>query len=78
MLQQRIISLQVVLSTCLCPAAAAAAAVTLTTRGAMIFYRKGARSVDKKTGKDIPYGIEDKINFAVFPGTLLVLVLGIW
>jgi hypothetical protein len=37
-------------------------------RGAMIFYRKGTRSTDKKTGKDIPYDIEDKINFAVFPG----------
>jgi hypothetical protein len=34
----------------------------------MIFYRKGTRSTDKKTGKDIPYDIEDKINFAVFPG----------
>jgi glycine hydroxymethyltransferase len=37
-------------------------------RGAMIFYRRGARGVDKKTGQDIPYGIEDKINFSVFPG----------
>ncbi|WIA20010.1 hypothetical protein OEZ85_005881 [Tetradesmus obliquus] len=36
-------------------------------RGAMIFYRKGSRGTDKK-GKDIPYDIEDKINFAVFPG----------
>lgn len=34
----------------------------------MIFYRRGARGVDKKTGKDIPYGVEDKINFSVFPG----------
>jgi hypothetical protein len=34
----------------------------------MIFYRRGARGVDKKTGQDIPYGIEDKINFSVFPG----------
>lgn len=34
----------------------------------MIFFRKGTRSVDKKTGKEIPYDIEDKINFAVFPG----------
>jgi len=37
-------------------------------RGAMIFFRKGERSVDKKTGKSIPYDIEDKINFSVFPG----------
>ncbi|KAF8063057.1 SHM1 [Scenedesmus sp. PABB004] len=36
-------------------------------RGAMIFYRKGVRSVDKK-GREVPYDIEDKINFAVFPG----------
>jgi len=36
-------------------------------RGAMIFYRKGQRGVDKK-GNPIMYDIEDKINFAVFPG----------
>lgn len=36
-------------------------------RGAMIFYRKGVRKVDKK-GKEIMYDIEDKINFSVFPG----------
>lgn len=36
-------------------------------RGAMIFYRKGVRGTDKK-GKEIMYDIEDKINFAVFPG----------
>mmetsp|Transcript_16664 Transcript_16664/g.31175 ORF Transcript_16664/g.31175 Transcript_16664/m.31175 type:complete len:499 (+) Transcript_16664:2-1498(+) len=36
-------------------------------RGAMIFYRKGVRSVDKK-GKETMYDIEEKINFAVFPG----------
>lgn len=36
-------------------------------RGAMIFFRKGIRSVDKK-GKEIPYDIENKINFSVFPG----------
>ncbi|XP_073469926.1 serine hydroxymethyltransferase, mitochondrial [Aquarana catesbeiana] len=41
-----------------------------TLRGArsgLIFYRKGVKSVDKKTGKDILYNFEDKINFAVFP-----------
>ena len=36
-------------------------------RGAMIFYRKGVRSVDKK-GKETLYDLENKINFAVFPG----------
>ncbi|XP_078065005.1 serine hydroxymethyltransferase, mitochondrial-like, partial [Mustelus asterias] len=41
-----------------------------TLRGAragMIFYRKGERSVDKKSGKPVMYDLEDKINFAVFP-----------
>lgn len=37
-------------------------------RGAMIFFRKGERKVDAKTGKAIMFDIEDKINFAVFPG----------
>lgn len=37
-------------------------------RGAMIFMRKGVRRVDAKTKKEIMYDIEDKINFAVFPG----------
>jgi glycine hydroxymethyltransferase len=36
-------------------------------RGAMIFYRKGVRSVDKK-GRETLYDLENKINFAVFPG----------
>jgi len=36
-------------------------------RGAMIFYRKGQKDVDKK-GNPIMYDLEDKINFAVFPG----------
>lgn len=36
-------------------------------RGAMIFYRKGVRSVNKK-GVETMYDLEDKINFAVFPG----------
>ncbi|CAM9161731.1 unnamed protein product [Sphacelaria rigidula] len=36
-------------------------------RGAMIFYRKGQRGTTKK-GVPIMYDIEDKINFAVFPG----------
>ncbi|KAI1259601.1 glycine hydroxymethyltransferase [Xylariaceae sp. FL1019] len=36
-------------------------------RGAMIFFRKGVRSHDK-TGKEINYDLEEKINFSVFPG----------
>jgi len=50
-------------------------AVTTTThkslrgpRGAMIFWRKGVKSVDKKTGQNIMYDFDDKINAAVFPG----------
>lgn len=35
-------------------------------RGAMIFFRKGIRKVTKK-GKEIPYDLESKINFSVFP-----------
>ncbi|RLV84470.1 hypothetical protein DV515_00016187 [Chloebia gouldiae] len=41
-----------------------------TLRGArsgLIFYRKGVRSVDKKTGKETLYDLEDRINFSVFP-----------
>nr|XP_005986325.1 PREDICTED: serine hydroxymethyltransferase, mitochondrial isoform X2 [Latimeria chalumnae] len=41
-----------------------------TLRGAragLIFYRKGVQSVNKKTGKEVMYDFEDKINFAVFP-----------
>lgn len=37
-------------------------------RGAMIFFRKGVRSTDPKTGKDIMYDLEGPINFSVFPG----------
>ncbi|CAB9519458.1 Serine hydroxymethyltransferase [Seminavis robusta] len=36
-------------------------------RGAMIFYRKGQKGTDKK-GNPIYYNLEEKINFAVFPG----------
>jgi len=36
-------------------------------RGAMIFYRKGQKGVDKK-GNAIMYDFEEKINGAVFPG----------
>lgn len=37
-------------------------------RGAMIFYRKGQKSTNKKTGAPIMYDLENKINFSVFPG----------
>ncbi|KAF6013819.1 Serine hydroxymethyltransferase, cytosolic [Brettanomyces bruxellensis] len=37
-------------------------------RGAMIFFRKGVRSVNPKTGKEIYYDLESRINFSVFPG----------
>jgi glycine hydroxymethyltransferase len=37
-------------------------------RGAMIFFRRGVRSTDPKTGKETLYDLEDKINFSVFPG----------
>lgn len=37
-------------------------------RGAMIFFRKGVRSLDKKTGKEVMYDLEGPINFSVFPG----------
>ena len=36
-------------------------------RGAMIFYRKGVKGVDKK-GNEIKYNLESPINQAVFPG----------
>jgi glycine hydroxymethyltransferase len=37
-------------------------------RGAMIFYRKGVRKSDQKTGKELLYDLEGPINFSVFPG----------
>ncbi len=33
----------------------------------MIFYRKGVRSVNKKTGKETKYTLQQDIDFAVFP-----------
>lgn len=36
-------------------------------RGAMIFYRKGQKSIGKN-GKPIMYDYDSRINFAVFPG----------
>jgi glycine hydroxymethyltransferase len=37
-------------------------------RGAMIFFRKGVRSVNPKTGQEVLYDLENPINFSVFPG----------
>ena len=37
-------------------------------RGAMIFFRKGVRGVEPKSGKEIVYNLEGPINFSVFPG----------
>jgi len=37
-------------------------------RGAMIFFRKGVRKVDQKTGRETLYDLEGPINFSVFPG----------
>ncbi|CAG8520401.1 4083_t:CDS:2 [Diversispora eburnea] len=36
-------------------------------RGALIFYRKGTRTIDKK-GKNVVYDLENLINQSVFPG----------
>eukprot|EP00210_Caulerpa_lentillifera_P009090 g8671.t1 len=36
-------------------------------RGAMIFYRKGQKTTDKK-GNPVMYDFDEKINFTVFPG----------
>jgi glycine hydroxymethyltransferase len=36
-------------------------------RGAMIFFRRGVRSIDKR-GTSINYDLEERINFSVFPG----------
>lgn len=37
-------------------------------RAGIIFFRKGVRSVDAKTGKETLYNLESLINQAVFPG----------
>lgn len=37
-------------------------------RSGLIFYRKGVRSVNAKTGKELLFDLEQKINGAVFPG----------
>ncbi len=37
-------------------------------RAALIFYRKGVKEVDAKTGKEVLYDFERRINEAIFPG----------
>lgn len=37
-------------------------------RSGLIFFRKGVKELDKKTGKEVLYDFETKINNAVFPG----------
>jgi glycine hydroxymethyltransferase len=37
-------------------------------RGAMIFFRRGVRSTNAKTGEKTMYDLEGPINFSVFPG----------
>lgn len=37
-------------------------------RGAMIFFRRGVRSINPKSGEEVMYDLENPINFSVFPG----------
>lgn len=37
-------------------------------RGAMIFFRRGVRNINPKTGNEVLYDLENPINFSVFPG----------
>lgn len=37
-------------------------------RSGLIFFRRGVKSTDKKSGKPIMYDLEERINFALFPG----------
>lgn len=36
-------------------------------RSGLIFYRKGVRSVDPKSGRETLYDLEERVNFSVFP-----------
>jgi len=42
--------------------------VCVVTRAGIIFYRRGVKEVNKKTGAEVMYDYESKINGAVFPG----------
>ena len=35
----------------------------------MVFYRRGVRGINSKTGQKLHYDYDQKINQAVFPGT---------
>lgn len=37
-------------------------------RSGLIFFRRGVKSINKKTGQPIMYDFEQNINFALFPG----------
>jgi len=37
-------------------------------RAGMIFYRRGVKEISKKTGAEVMYDYESRINGAVFPG----------
>lgn len=37
-------------------------------RSGLIFFRRGVKSINKKTGKEIKYDLEQRINSALFPG----------
>ena len=37
------------------------------TRSGLIFYRKGQKGTDKKTGQPIMYDLQSRVNQAVFP-----------
>ena len=37
-------------------------------RAGMIFFRRGVKEVNKKTGAEVMYDYESRINGAVFPG----------
>lgn len=36
-------------------------------RSGMIFFRRGVKSVDKKTGRPVEYEYESRVNNSVFP-----------
>jgi len=42
--------------------------VNVVGRAGMVFYRRGVKEVNKKTGVEVMYDYESRINGAVFPG----------
>ena len=48
-------------------------------RSGLIFYRRGKKSTDPKTGKDVMYDLETRINNAVFPALQVTMhLLCLW